>query len=86
MYEAIFYIIQEKVFTETFVYFLSRELERKAFIEPLRSVASTSAKNDLDINRSQTGKDSHLHRHFVDPVLNQLQRPPQETGERVNKY
>ncbi|XP_055446357.1 probable JmjC domain-containing histone demethylation protein 2C isoform X4 [Bubalus kerabau] len=62
------------------------ELERKAFIEPLRSVASTSAKNDLDLNRSQTGKDGHLHRHFVDPVLNQLQRPPQETGERLNKY
>ncbi|TKC38760.1 hypothetical protein EI555_011974 [Monodon monoceros] len=62
------------------------ELERKAFIEPLRSVASTSAKNDLDLNRSQTGKDGHLHRHFVDPVLNQLQRPLQETGERLNKY
>uniref|UniRef100_A0A8C9P2Q0 Probable JmjC domain-containing histone demethylation protein 2C n=1 Tax=Spermophilus dauricus TaxID=99837 RepID=A0A8C9P2Q0_SPEDA len=56
------------------------ELERKAFMEPLRSVASTSVKNDLDLNRSQTGKDCHLHRHFVDP------RPPQETGERLNKY
>ncbi|KAF7475691.1 probable JmjC domain-containing histone demethylation protein 2C isoform X2 [Marmota monax] len=62
------------------------ELERKAFMEPLRSVASTSVKNDLDLNRSQTGKDCHLHRHFVDPVLNQSQRPPQETGERLNKY
>lgn len=66
--------------------FLYRELERKAFIEPLRSVASTSAKNDLDLNRSQTGKDGLLHRHFVDPVLNQLQRQPQETGERLHKY
>uniref|UniRef100_I3MM18 Probable JmjC domain-containing histone demethylation protein 2C n=1 Tax=Ictidomys tridecemlineatus TaxID=43179 RepID=I3MM18_ICTTR len=56
------------------------ELERKAFMEPLRSVASTSVKNDLDLNRSQTGKECHLHRHFVDP------RPPQETGERLNKY
>nr|XP_040129536.1 probable JmjC domain-containing histone demethylation protein 2C isoform X4 [Ictidomys tridecemlineatus] len=62
------------------------ELERKAFMEPLRSVASTSVKNDLDLNRSQTGKECHLHRHFVDPVLNQSQRPPQETGERLNKY
>ncbi|XP_029787615.1 probable JmjC domain-containing histone demethylation protein 2C isoform X7 [Suricata suricatta] len=62
------------------------ELERKAFIEPLRSVASTSAKNDLDLNRSQPGKDGLLHRHFVDPVLNQLQRQPQETGERLHKY
>ncbi|XP_059026114.1 probable JmjC domain-containing histone demethylation protein 2C isoform X2 [Mustela lutreola] len=62
------------------------EMERKAFIEPLRSVASTSVKNDLDLNRSQTGKDGLLHRHFVDPVLNQLQRQPQETGERLHKY
>ncbi|KAG8523039.1 putative JmjC domain-containing histone demethylation protein 2C, partial [Galemys pyrenaicus] len=62
------------------------ELERKAFIEPIRSAASTSAKNDLDLNRSQSGKDGLLLRHFVDPVLNQLQRPPQETGERLNKY
>lgn len=72
--------------TETFVYFLYRELERKVFIEPIRSIASTSAKNDLDLNRSQTGKDGHLHRHFVDPMMNQLQRPPQESGERLNKY
>ncbi|MEJ1288172.1 jumonji domain containing 1C [Cricetulus griseus] len=56
------------------------ELERKAFIEPLRCNASTSVKNDLDLNRSQGGKDCHLHRHFVGP------RPPLETGERLNKY
>ncbi|XP_008835528.1 probable JmjC domain-containing histone demethylation protein 2C isoform X1 [Nannospalax galili] len=62
------------------------ELERKAFLDPLCSAASTAAKGDLDLNRSQPGKDCHLHRHFVDPVLNQLQRPPQETGERLNKY
>ncbi|KAB1271607.1 putative JmjC domain-containing histone demethylation protein 2C [Camelus dromedarius] len=72
--------------TKSLVDHHKEELERKAFIEPLRSIASTSAKNDLDLNRSQTGKDGHLHRHFVDPVLNQLQRPPQETGERLNKY
>ncbi|XP_049646575.1 probable JmjC domain-containing histone demethylation protein 2C [Suncus etruscus] len=62
------------------------ELERKAFIDPLRSVPPASTKSDLDLNRSQTGKDGHLHRHFVDPLLNPLQRPPQETGERLNKY
>ncbi|XP_021567035.1 probable JmjC domain-containing histone demethylation protein 2C isoform X2 [Carlito syrichta] len=72
--------------TKTLVDHHKEELERKAFMEPLRSVASTSAKNDLDLNRSQSGKDCHLHRHFVDPVINQLQRPPQETGERLNKY
>ncbi|KAM6183261.1 putative JmjC domain-containing histone demethylation protein 2C isoform 2-T2 [Erethizon dorsatum] len=72
--------------TKTLVDHHKEELERKAFMEPLRSVASTSAKHDLDLNRSQTGKDCHLHRHFVDPGLSQLQRPPQETGERLNKY
>ncbi|XP_057607034.1 probable JmjC domain-containing histone demethylation protein 2C isoform X3 [Chionomys nivalis] len=56
------------------------ELERKAFMEPLRCNASPSVKSDLDLNRSQGGKDCHLHRHFVGP------RPPQETGERLNKY
>ncbi|XP_036918577.1 probable JmjC domain-containing histone demethylation protein 2C isoform X2 [Sturnira hondurensis] len=72
--------------TKSLVDHHKEELERKAFIEPLRSVASTSAKNDLDLNRSQTGKDGHLHRHFVDPLMNPLQRPPHETGERLNKY
>ncbi|XP_004858311.1 probable JmjC domain-containing histone demethylation protein 2C isoform X2 [Heterocephalus glaber] len=72
--------------TKTLVDHHKEELERKAFMEPLRSVASTSAKHDLDLNRSQTGKDCHLHRHFMDPGLSQLQRPPQETGERLNKY
>nr|XP_006972810.2 probable JmjC domain-containing histone demethylation protein 2C isoform X1 [Peromyscus maniculatus bairdii] len=56
------------------------ELERKAFMEPLRCNASSSVKSDLDLNRSQGGKDCHLHRHFVGP------RPSQETGERLNKY
>ncbi|XP_060048656.1 probable JmjC domain-containing histone demethylation protein 2C isoform X2 [Erinaceus europaeus] len=72
--------------TKSLVDHHKEELERKAFMEPLRAVASTSAKNDLDLNRSQIGKDGHMHRHFVDPVLNHLQRPSQETGERLNKY
>ncbi|XP_006889118.1 PREDICTED: probable JmjC domain-containing histone demethylation protein 2C [Elephantulus edwardii] len=72
--------------TKTLVDHHKEDLERKAFIEPLRSVTSTSTKSDLDPSRSQTGKDGLLHRHFVDPLLNQLQRPPQETGERLNKY
>lgn len=72
--------------TKSLVDHHKEELERKAFIDPLRSVSSASTKSDLDLNRSQTGKDGHLHRHFVDPLLNPLQRPPQETGERLNKY
>uniref|UniRef100_A0A8C3CB39 Probable JmjC domain-containing histone demethylation protein 2C n=1 Tax=Cairina moschata TaxID=8855 RepID=A0A8C3CB39_CAIMO len=62
------------------------ELERKAFIEPLRSVTSAPIKTELEQSRTQTAKESHMQRHFADPLLNQLPRPPQETGERLSKY
>ncbi|XP_075614950.1 putative JmjC domain-containing histone demethylation protein 2C isoform X5 [Balearica regulorum gibbericeps] len=62
------------------------ELERKAFIEPLRSVTTAPVKTELEQSRMQTAKESHMHRHFADPMLNQLPRPPQETGERLSKY
>ncbi|XP_074730419.1 putative JmjC domain-containing histone demethylation protein 2C isoform X6 [Strix uralensis] len=62
------------------------ELERKAFIEPLRSVTTAPVKTELEQGRTQTAKESHMHRHFADPMLNQLPRPPQETGERLSKY
>ncbi|XP_075791009.1 putative JmjC domain-containing histone demethylation protein 2C isoform X2 [Pelodiscus sinensis] len=62
------------------------ELERKAFIEPLHSVSTGPVKTDLEHSRTQTAKESHLHRHFVDPMLSQLQKPLQETGERLSKY
>ncbi|XP_058698017.1 probable JmjC domain-containing histone demethylation protein 2C isoform X2 [Poecile atricapillus] len=62
------------------------ELERKVFVEPLRSVATAPVKSELEQSRMQTAKESHLHRHYADPVLNQLPRPSQETGERLSKY
>ncbi|XP_054062108.1 probable JmjC domain-containing histone demethylation protein 2C isoform X4 [Rissa tridactyla] len=62
------------------------ELERKAFIEPLRSVTTAPVKTELEQSRTQPAKESHMHRHFADPMLNQLPRPPQETGERLSKY
>ncbi|KAM6265690.1 putative JmjC domain-containing histone demethylation protein 2C isoform 5-T7 [Porphyrio hochstetteri] len=62
------------------------ELERKAFIEPLRSVPTAPVKTELEQSRVQAAKESHMHRHFADPMLNQLPRPPQETGERLSKY
>ncbi|NXA36647.1 JHD2C protein, partial [Eudromia elegans] len=62
------------------------ELERKAFIEPLRSVTTVPIKTELEPSRAQTTKESHMHRHFADPMLNQLPRPPPETGERLSKY
>ncbi|XP_062352796.1 probable JmjC domain-containing histone demethylation protein 2C isoform X4 [Cinclus cinclus] len=62
------------------------ELERKAFVEPLRSATTASVKSELEQSRTQTAKESHMHRHYADPMLNQLPRPPQETGERLSKY
>ncbi|XP_069652070.1 probable JmjC domain-containing histone demethylation protein 2C isoform X3 [Haliaeetus albicilla] len=62
------------------------ELERKAFIEPLRSVTTAPVKTELEQSRTQAAKESHMHRHFADPMLNQLPRPPQESGERLSKY
>lgn len=64
----------------------NRELERKAFAEPLRSVTTAPVKSELEQSRTQTAKESHMHRHYADPMLNQLPRPPQETGERLSKY
>ncbi|NXQ29377.1 JHD2C protein, partial [Alaudala cheleensis] len=62
------------------------ELERKAFVEPLRSVTTAAVKSELEQSRTQAAKESHMHRHYADPMLNQLPRPPQETGERLSKY
>ncbi|NWS83354.1 JHD2C protein, partial [Toxostoma redivivum] len=62
------------------------ELERKAFVEPLCSVTTAPLKSELEQSRVQTAKESHMHRHYADPMLNQLLRPPQETGERLGKY
>ncbi|NXH53106.1 JHD2C protein, partial [Rhabdornis inornatus] len=62
------------------------ELEKKAFVEPLRSVTTAPVKSELEQSRAQTAKESHMHRHYADPMLNQLPRPPQETGERLGKY
>ncbi|KAL8186927.1 UNVERIFIED_CONTAM: hypothetical protein K2H54_022272 [Gekko kuhli] len=58
------------------------EMERKGIFEPLRSVASTPTKSDLEHSRMQNVKEGHLQRHFIDP----LQRSLQETGERLSKY
>ncbi|XP_039410024.1 probable JmjC domain-containing histone demethylation protein 2C isoform X3 [Corvus cornix cornix] len=62
------------------------ELERKTFVDPLRSVTTAPVKSELEQSRTQAAKESHMHRHYADPMLNQLPRPPQETGERLSKY
>nr|XP_020853833.1 probable JmjC domain-containing histone demethylation protein 2C isoform X2 [Phascolarctos cinereus] len=60
------------------------ELERKAFIDPLRTVVSTSVKSDLDLIPAV--KESQLPRPFVDQMMSQFQRPIQDTGDRMSKY
>ncbi|XP_030132542.4 probable JmjC domain-containing histone demethylation protein 2C isoform X4 [Taeniopygia guttata] len=72
--------------SKTMVEHRKEELERKAFAEPLRSVTTAPVKSELEQSRTQTAKESHMHRHYADPMLNQLPRPPQETGERLSKY
>nr|XP_014344947.1 PREDICTED: probable JmjC domain-containing histone demethylation protein 2C isoform X3 [Latimeria chalumnae] len=64
------------------------EMEKKSFVEPLRSITPVPVKSDLDHSRSHIGKESHLHRHFMDPgpSHNKKQRPLLETGDRQNKY
>ncbi|XP_043912400.1 probable JmjC domain-containing histone demethylation protein 2C isoform X1 [Protopterus annectens] len=64
------------------------EVEKRGFIEPLHSARpSASLKADLEHSRTQTGKDSQLHRHFMDsPLSHSKQRSPQEPGDRLGKH
>ncbi|XP_053548240.1 probable JmjC domain-containing histone demethylation protein 2C isoform X2 [Bombina bombina] len=61
------------------------ENEKKAFAE---SVRPAPIKVEHEPSRVHSGKESHLHRHYTEPVLNhpKLQKTAQETGERQNKY
>ncbi|MEE6485401.1 hypothetical protein FKM82_014266 [Ascaphus truei] len=67
---------------------LKEEIETRAFTEPLRPVTSAPIKIEHEHNRTHTGKESHLHRHYMEPILShtKLQMTAQETGERQNKY
>ncbi|MBN3323174.1 JHD2C protein, partial [Atractosteus spatula] len=64
------------------------ELEKKTFMEPMRAITPAHIKAEQDHSRTSTGKDSHLHRHFLDPISSHCkpQRVTQDTGDRVNKY
>ncbi|XP_075072431.1 putative JmjC domain-containing histone demethylation protein 2C isoform X2 [Mixophyes fleayi] len=64
------------------------DLEKKAFSEPMRSVTSAPVKSEHDHSRTHSGKDSHIHRHYMEPVLShpKLQRSAPESVERQNKY
>ncbi|XP_053306482.1 probable JmjC domain-containing histone demethylation protein 2C isoform X2 [Spea bombifrons] len=63
------------------------DTEKKPFSEPLRTITTAPVKAEQEHSRTQPGKDSHVHRHYMDPLSHaKLQRPAQETGERNNKY
>ncbi|XP_063290225.1 probable JmjC domain-containing histone demethylation protein 2C isoform X1 [Pelobates fuscus] len=64
------------------------DIEKKTYSEPLRSISSAPLKAEHEHSRTHTGKESHIHRNYMEPVLShaKLQRPALETGERNNKY
>uniref|UniRef100_A0A8C5M3C5 Probable JmjC domain-containing histone demethylation protein 2C n=1 Tax=Leptobrachium leishanense TaxID=445787 RepID=A0A8C5M3C5_9ANUR len=64
------------------------DIEKKAYSEPLRSVSSAPLKAEHEHSRGHTGKEGHIHRHYMESALShaKLQRASQETGERNNKY
>ncbi|XP_075697251.1 putative JmjC domain-containing histone demethylation protein 2C isoform X4 [Rhinoderma darwinii] len=64
------------------------DLEKKTFSEPLRSVTLAPVKSEHEHNRTHSGKDGHIHRHYMEPVLShtKLQRPALDSGERQSKY
>ncbi|XP_073541504.1 probable JmjC domain-containing histone demethylation protein 2C isoform X3 [Phyllobates terribilis] len=64
------------------------DLEKKTFSESLRSVTSAPAKSEHEHSRVHSGKDGHIHRHYMEPVLGhtKLPRPAPDSGERPSKY
>uniref|UniRef100_A0A8C4X326 Probable JmjC domain-containing histone demethylation protein 2C n=1 Tax=Erpetoichthys calabaricus TaxID=27687 RepID=A0A8C4X326_ERPCA len=63
-----------------------QEQDKKTFIEPMRSATPAHLKPDQENSRSQSGKESHLHRHFLDTISGHCKQQLQETGDRMNKY
>ncbi|KAG8435592.1 hypothetical protein GDO86_013506, partial [Hymenochirus boettgeri] len=64
------------------------DLDKKTYSEPLRTITSVPVKLEHEHSRTHPGKESHLHRHYVDPALShaKLQRATQDTAERASKY
>ncbi|MGH0152575.1 UNVERIFIED_CONTAM: hypothetical protein FKN15_023673 [Acipenser sinensis] len=64
------------------------DLNKKVFIDPMRAITAAHLKSDQDHSRTQAGKESHMHRHFMDSISGHCKqlRPPQEIGDRINKY
>ncbi|XP_064176425.1 probable JmjC domain-containing histone demethylation protein 2C isoform X1 [Anguilla rostrata] len=72
------------------------ELEKKAFIDPIRTMASAHLKQDQSRSRTPTGKDGHGPgpRLFLDPLSACHGKPPPpppqragpDAGDRASKY
>ncbi|XP_018082816.1 probable JmjC domain-containing histone demethylation protein 2C isoform X2 [Xenopus laevis] len=62
------------------------EIDKKPFMDPMRSIATV--KSEHEHGRTHAGKESHLHRHYMEPVLShsKLQRISQDPVERPIKY
>ncbi|KAL0964722.1 hypothetical protein UPYG_G00328040 [Umbra pygmaea] len=61
------------------------ELEKKGFVDPVRSISLAQLKQEQDCSRTQTGKDGHLHRLYLEAHKQQQQQQriaQQEAGER----
>ncbi|KAG9346026.1 hypothetical protein JZ751_007841, partial [Albula glossodonta] len=64
------------------------ELEKKAFIDPMRTITTAHLKQEQNRSRTPTSKDPRL---FIDPLASsghskQQQRMAQDTGDRASKY
>ncbi|KAJ8365623.1 hypothetical protein SKAU_G00144540 [Synaphobranchus kaupii] len=67
------------------------ELEKKVFLDPIRTIATAHLKQDQSRSRTPTGKDGHASRLFLDPLSSchgkpAQQRMAQDAGDRANKY
>ncbi|XP_061081381.1 probable JmjC domain-containing histone demethylation protein 2C isoform X2 [Conger conger] len=68
------------------------ELEKKGFMDPLRTITTAHLKQDQSRSRTPTGKDGHAARLFLDPLSACHGKPPPQPrlapdpGDRASKY
>ncbi|KAJ8395998.1 hypothetical protein AAFF_G00025300 [Aldrovandia affinis] len=67
------------------------ELEKKGFIDPIRTMAAAHLKQEQSRSRTPTGKDGHAPRLYLDhgkqqQQQQQQQRMAQDAGDRASKY
>ncbi|KAJ8264416.1 hypothetical protein GJAV_G00148910 [Gymnothorax javanicus] len=68
------------------------ELEKKAFIDPIRTLPVAHLKQDQSRSRTPTGKDGHAARLFLDPLSACHGKPPPQSrmvpdaSDRASKY